>query len=62
MDKVLQQIANREFKHEPVPIKKLAFVFALRKKITDEQQRKQWYKIGKVIKKEHKVQIRIPGI
>ena len=37
MDKVLKQIANREFKHDPIPTKKSAFVFALRKKIIDEQ-------------------------
>ena len=57
MDKVLKQIADEEFKHDPVCTKKSAFVFASRKKITDEQRRRQWYKIGKVVKKDHKVQL-----
>src|ERR1043165_9224095 len=57
MDKILKQIVDGKFKHDPIPTKKLAFVFALRKKITDEQRRQQWYKIEKVIKKGHKVQL-----
>ena len=36
MDKVLKQIADGEFKHDPIPMKKPAFVFVSRKKITDE--------------------------
>src|ERR1044072_6683655 len=57
MDKVLKQIVDGEFKHDLVPTKKPAFVFAPCKKITDEQRGKQWYKIGKVIKRGHKVQL-----
>ena len=57
MDKVLKQIADGKFKYDPTPTKKQAFVFASRKKITDEQRRQQWYKIGKVVKKGHKVQL-----
>ena len=57
MDKILKQIADREVKHNPVPTKKPAFVFASWKKITDKQWRKQWYKIGKIVKKGHKVQL-----
>ena len=41
MDKVLKQIADGEFKHDPTLTKKPAFVFASQKKITDEQRRWQ---------------------
>ena len=57
MDKVLKQIADGEFKHNPTLTKKPVFMFASRKKITDEQRKQQWYKIGKVVKKGHKVQL-----
>lgn len=56
MDKVLEKIENGEYDGEPPP-KKLPFIFAPRKKITDEKRKEQWYKIGKVIKRGHKVKL-----
>ena len=50
MEKVLKQIENEEFDHEPVPQRKKAFVLLSKKKNDEIKRKKQWYKIGKVVK------------
>ena len=55
MDKVLQQIKDGVFDKDPEPPKPRGFIFA---KANKKQNTKQdWYKIGKVVTRKHKVQL-----
>ena len=54
MDKVLEQIYQGVFDKDP-ELKLKAFVFA--KVLKCLHPKKDWYKIGKVISRKHKVQL-----
>src|SRR5688500_15347390 len=55
MDKVLQQIKDGVFDKDPEPPKPRGFIFA---KVNKKQNTKQdWYIIGKVVTRKHKVQL-----
>ncbi len=58
MEQVLKAIRQGEFK-EPPPMstKKKAFIFAPKIKLKEEDRKKNWYKVGKVIKRGHKVKL-----
>src|SRR6185369_11507669 len=54
MEKVLEQIKNGEFNKEPEPKKK---AFFLSKAFNQTRPRQEWYKVGKVITRGHKVKM-----
>jgi len=54
MEKILEQIKNEEFVRDPEPKKKAVF---LSKAFNQTKPRQDWYKVGKVITREHKVKM-----